>query len=45
VATALFISILLQEQALDESENKKARHFVPGFFFATDGRFEPTYKI
>ena len=32
----LFCFYLLQEQALDESENKKAGYFVPGFFFVAE---------
>jgi hypothetical protein len=34
-----FVSILLQNQAFDESENKKAGYFVPGFFLV-DKKFE-----
>jgi hypothetical protein len=36
-----FVFILLQKQAFDESENKKAGYFVPGFFFVAEGGFEP----
>jgi hypothetical protein len=37
----IFVFILLQKQAFDEFENKKAGYFVPGFFFVAEGGFEP----
>jgi len=35
-ASAFFVFILLLEQVPDDSENKKARYEVPGFFFVAE---------